>query len=173
MRVFAWIVALAVVIAGPGMAQEQKLQAGKVACVTFSEVRGKLPVELGQSALSCFAEGKVDQGMELIAVLLVLEEYDEERMELHYDGKRFRDWVGDAVRAALKASGSHDPIMARARELGDDRPWMRRMCAQVAGMGPPGYWPNYLEGVGPAPGIIRRHPLLWIEAVTDELECDG
>lgn len=166
-----WFLRIAVALT-PIVGNAGELAVGNAACMDLKAAQGQSPVAIGNAALGCFQDADLDRGLALYAYLIVLEEYDEERMERHLEGKNVTDWVADGIRDIASEQGWNETIGGRADALRQDIKWMRGICAQVAGFGPPGNWPDYLEGVGDAPKHIRRHPFLWIEIVNDELECD-
>lgn len=169
---FASVVLAALLLAGQAGADDDRLKAGQVACGTLENATGKGVIELAQSSLSCFAGGQIEQGFELFLAVALLEIYDEERMERHYDDVFIDDWVADRIEDVVNDEmGLEDVVKARSRQLIEDRKWMSQICERVALLGPPRYWPDYLEGVGEAPGIVRIHPLLWIETLNAEMEC--
>ncbi len=164
---------LALALGGHAQAEERRLQVKQGLCIELTEAKGRSVIELAEASISCFAEGKLELGLEIYVAASVREEYDVERMEEYYDTFAIDGWVSREIEDIIGDDlGLDSTVVPKAEQLFEDPRWVRQQCENVTKLGLPRYWPDYLEGVGEAPVIIPIHPLLWLETVSSTI-CEA
>ncbi len=158
---------LAMALSGHAQAEERRLQVKQGLCIEMTEANGRTAIEVAEASLSCFAEGKLEQGLELFAAVELFEWYDEKRMKRHFSVSHINDWVSRELDDIIVDDlGLDSTLRPKHEELTTNRRWMRQLCENISKLDPPRYWPDYLDEIdGPAPDNIPVHPELWRSVV--------
>jgi len=135
----------------PGVALAQTTQSVQMGCITLAELRPTdAPPRLARSVRSCVADGRYEDA---IRVFLAYSSYG------IFDQQRVSDESGHAALVELHLwifSGYPKPVMEELRSViakvrDRDSDFFKRICANLARVGPPDYRPTYLIERGMQP----------------------